>query len=67
MYARSAGGLRWPGHGVSTVFGAVARAALTILCLTTVAAAVPAVRYLVFEYNHGERQIVQRLVDSLFP
>jgi hypothetical protein len=67
MYARSAGGLRWPGHEVSAAFGTVARAALTILCLAAVAAAVPAVRYLVFEYNHGDRQIVQRLFDSLLP
>ena len=48
-------------------FGAVARFALTILCLAAVAAAVPAVRYLVFECNHGDRQIVQRLFDSLLP
>jgi hypothetical protein len=43
------------------------RAALTILCLAAVAAAVPAGRYLVFEYNHGDRQIVQRLFASLLP
>jgi len=67
MYARSAGSLPWPGHGASTVFGAVVRAALTILCLAAVAAAVPAVRYLAFEYNHGDRQIVQRLFTSLLP
>ena len=67
MYARSAGGLPWPGHGISTVFGAVARTALTILCLAAVAGAVPAGRYLVFEYNHGDRQIVQRLFASLLP
>jgi hypothetical protein len=67
MYARSAGGLIWRGHEVSTAFGAVVRAALTILCLAAVAAAVPAGRYLAFEYNHGDRQIVQRLFDSLLP
>ena len=65
MYARSAGGLRWPSHDVGTAFGAVARFALTIVCLVAVAAAVPAVRYLVFEYNHGDHQAVQRLVDTL--
>ena len=67
MHGRSAGDLRWPSHDVGTAFGTVARAALTILCLAAVAAAVPAVRYLVFEYNHGDRQIVQRLFDSLLP
>jgi hypothetical protein len=67
MYARSEDGLRWPAQQPGAAFATVARVALTILCLAAVAAAVPSARYLIFEYNHGDRQIVQRLFDSLCP
>jgi hypothetical protein len=49
------------------MLGAVARGALKILCIAAAAATVLAVRYLVFEYNHGDHQAVQRLVAPLLP
>ena len=39
----------------------------TIACASMIAGLVLGTRYLVFEYNHGDRQIVLRLFESLLP
>ncbi|MBV8186446.1 MAG: hypothetical protein JOY64_07340 [Alphaproteobacteria bacterium] len=43
---------------------AAARSALTVSALAAIILTVLAVRYVAFEYAHGVRPIVQRLVDS---
>jgi hypothetical protein len=43
------------------------RTALALLCLAGIAAAALATRALVFEYTHGDREIVLRLLDKLWP
>jgi hypothetical protein len=45
----------------------LARGAVAVACLCAIAAVVLGFRYLVFEYNHGDRQILFRLLDSLMP
>lgn len=45
----------------------MARGAVTIACICAFAVVVLAFRYLAFEYNHGDRQILFRLLDSLMP
>ena len=67
MNARSPSELSLPGHGGAVALRAIARDVLKILCIAAVAAAVLGVRYLVFEYNHGGRQVVLQLLDSLMP
>jgi hypothetical protein len=46
---------------------ALRRGAAIILCLSVIAVLAVGTRHLVFEYNHGDRQVVQRLVASLIP
>ena len=67
MYARSTGELPLFGAKLTTTLGTVVRSALKILCIAAVAATVLAVRYIVFEYTHGDHHVVQRLVDGLLP
>lgn len=45
----------------------LARGAATIACASMIAGLVLGTRYLVFEYNHGDRQIVEHLFESLLP
>jgi hypothetical protein len=63
MHARFADELSPPGQGSVAALKAIARHAVTILCLAAVASAVVGVRYLVFEYNHGTRQMVLNLIE----
>ena len=67
MYARSAGAPPFPGARLATTLGNFARGALAILCIAAVAASFLAVRSVVFEYTHGDQQIVHRLAESLLP
>ena len=63
MHAQFADELAPLGQGSGTALKAIARHALAILCLAAVAGAVVGVRYLVFEYNHGARQMVLNLIE----
>lgn len=54
-------------HTFTVALHAAARVALTILCVAAVSAAILGARYLIFEYNHGDRQMVLRLLDKLSP
>ena len=65
MHARSAGELPRASHSVA--LATIGRGALKILCIAAVAAAILGVRSLVFEYNHGDRQVVQHLLEPLMP
>jgi hypothetical protein len=42
-------------------------AALQIVCLAAIAVAVLGGRYLLYEYTHGDRQVVVRLLDTFLP
>jgi hypothetical protein len=46
---------------------AFARGATTIACMSAIAVLLLGIRYLVFEYNHGDRQVVLHLIESLAP
>ena len=46
---------------------AIAKAVLTILRISAIAASVSATRTLVFRYTHGDQQTVVRLIESLLP
>ena len=46
---------------------AAARGTLAILCLAVVSAALIGTRYLVFEYSHGDREVVMTLLDKISP
>lgn len=46
---------------------AAARGTLTILCLALFSVAVLGTRYLVFEYRHGDREVVMTLLDKISP
>jgi len=46
---------------------AAARGTLALLCLAVFSVAVLATRYLVFEYNHGDSQVVVNLLDKISP
>ena len=46
---------------------AAARGTLTLLCLTVLSVAVLGTRTLVFEYHHGDRQVVEMLLDKISP
>lgn len=65
MYARSAAELALADRRVGAALAAIGRGALKILCIAAVAAAILGVRSLVFEYTHGDRQVVLHLLDSL--
>lgn len=43
------------------------RGAAVIACASAIAALALVTRTLVFEYNHGDREVVHRLFDSLLP
>lgn len=43
------------------------RGAATIACASIIAGLALGTRYLVFEYSHGDRQIVAHLLESLLP
>jgi hypothetical protein len=45
----------------------LARGVATIVCASMIAGLVLGTRYLVFEYNHDDRKIVERLFESLLP
>jgi hypothetical protein len=64
MYAQSTRELPLVGAWLTKTLGSAARSALAILCIAAVAAAVVAVRYVVFEYAHGDRHVVQRLING---
>ena len=46
---------------------AAARGTLAILCLAIFSVAVIGTRYLVFEYRHGDREVVMTLLDKISP
>ena len=46
---------------------AAARGTLAILCLAIVAVTAIGTRYLVFEYSHGDREVVMTLLDKISP
>jgi hypothetical protein len=46
---------------------AAARGTLSILGLALVSVAVLGTRYLVFEYSHGDREVVMTLLDKISP
>ena len=46
---------------------AAARGSLTILCLAIISVAVLGTRYFVFEYQHGDREVVMTLLDKISP
>jgi hypothetical protein len=46
---------------------AATRGALTILGLAVFSVAVLGTRYLVFEYRHGDREVVMTLLDKISP
>ena len=46
---------------------AAARGTLAILCLAIFSVAVLATHYLVFEYRHGDREVVMTLLDKISP
>ena len=46
---------------------AAARGTLTILCFAVVSVAALAARYLVFEYGHGDREVVVNLLAKISP
>jgi hypothetical protein len=54
-------------HDSSAVFRMVGCAALQIVCLAAIAVAVLGGRYLLYEYTHGDRQVVVRLLDTFLP
>lgn len=64
MHAPSTRELPLFGASFTITLGSVARAALAILCIAAVAATVVAVRYLVFEYTHGDHHVVERLING---
>lgn len=46
---------------------AAARGTLAILCLAAFSVAVLGTRCLVFEYSHGDREVVANLLDRISP
>ena len=46
---------------------AAARGTLAILCLAIFSVAVIGTRHLVFEYRHGDREVVMTLIDKISP
>jgi hypothetical protein len=46
---------------------AAAHGTLAILCLAIFSVAVLGTRYLVFEYSHGDREVVMTLLDKISP
>ena len=46
---------------------AAARGTLTILCLVVFSVAMLGTRYLVFEYGHGDREVVVNILDKISP
>jgi len=64
MYAQSTREFPLVGAWLAKTLGSVARSALAILCIAAVAATVVAVRYVVFEYAHGDHHVVERLVNG---
>jgi hypothetical protein len=65
MHALSAGELPLLAHRAGVALAAIGRGVPRILCIAAVAAGILAIRSLVFEYNHGDRQVVLHLLDSL--
>lgn len=52
-----------PQLDVAAPLRALIRTLLTVTCLALVVVAVLAVRYVAFEYTHGDRSVVQRLLE----
>lgn len=64
MYASFTRELPFSAARFAATLRGVARSALAILCITAVAATILAARYLIFEYNHGDHHVVERLVNG---
>ena len=64
MYAQSTRELPLVGAWFTKTLGTLARSALAILCIAAIAATVVAVRYVVFEYTHGDHRVVERLING---
>ena len=54
-------------HASSAILRTIGRAALQIVCLAAIAVAVLGGRYLLYEYTHGDRQVVMHLLDTFLP
>jgi hypothetical protein len=52
---------------IGRILRGLARGVATVLCVSVIAVAALGTRTLVFEYTHGDRQIVLRLFESLLP
>lgn len=46
---------------------AAARGTLALICLAVFSVAMLGTRYLVFEYQHGDRAVVVNLLDKISP
>ena len=46
---------------------AAARGTFALLCLAVLSVAVLGTRYLVFEYRHGDREVVVNILDKISP
>ncbi len=67
MYAPFIGGHSMLVRNLTTALRAATGAVLMILGLAAMSAAILGARYLIFEYNHGDREMVLRLIDKLTP
>jgi hypothetical protein len=67
MHIGSIGRPSLPAGDIAATFGHLCHTGLQILCLAALVIAVLGVRHLAFEYNHGDREMVLRLLDSLSP